>query len=70
MPTPFEVTRTLPYYAEPATYVVVGEQLTAPGTELIVQWGDHGGRIKDVRATVDRFPLLSEDRNSEVRSAA
>lgn len=41
-----------------------------PGTELIVEWGDHGRRIKPVRVTVDRFPLLSENRNSEVAPAA
>jgi vanillate/3-O-methylgallate O-demethylase len=36
------------------------------GTEVIVQWGDYGGRIKDVRATVERFPNLTERRNSDV----
>jgi len=36
------------------------------GTEVIVQWGDHGGRIKDVRATVERYPYLSEGRNDQV----
>jgi len=38
------------------------------GTEVIVQWGDHGARIKDVRATVERFPYLIEieSRNSDV----
>lgn len=48
----------------------IDESLTTPGTELVVQWGDHGGRIKDVRVTVDRFPLLSEERNSDVETAA
>lgn len=36
------------------------------GTELVVHWGDHGGRIKQVRATVDRFPLLHNERNSDI----
>jgi hypothetical protein len=36
------------------------------GTEVIVQWGDHGGRIKNVRATVARFPYLTEERNSNL----
>ena len=36
------------------------------GNEVVVQWGDHGGRIKDVRATVARFPYLAEGRNSEL----
>ena len=36
------------------------------GNEVVVQWGDHGRRIKDVRATVERYPYVSEDRNSDV----
>jgi hypothetical protein len=36
------------------------------GTEVVVQWGDHGGPIKDVRATVERFPYLTEAHNSDV----
>jgi glycine cleavage system aminomethyltransferase T len=36
------------------------------GTDVVVQWGDHGGKLKDVRATVDRFPYLTEGRNSDV----
>lgn len=39
------------------------------GTEVIVQWGDHGGPIKDVRATVERFPYLTEGRNSDAKLA-
>ena len=40
------------------------------GTEVVVQWGDYGGGIKDVRATVERFPYLTEGRNSDVDVAA
>jgi vanillate/3-O-methylgallate O-demethylase len=36
------------------------------GTEVIVQWGDYGGKIKNVRATVERFPYLTEGRNSDL----
>jgi vanillate/3-O-methylgallate O-demethylase len=36
------------------------------GTEVIVQCGDCRGPIKNIRATVERFPYLSEGRNSEV----
>ncbi len=35
-----------------------------------MQWGDHGRRIKDVRATVERFPYLTEDRNDVVDTTA
>jgi len=39
------------------------------GTEVTVQWGDHGRRIKSVRATVERFPYLTEGRNDAVDTA-
>ena len=54
------------YFRENLSMGCVDEAHAAPGTELIVQWGDHGRRIKDVRVTVDRFPYLSEERNSAV----
>jgi glycine cleavage system aminomethyltransferase T len=40
------------------------------GTELIVQWGDYGGPVKNIRAVVARFPYLSEGRNSDVDVSA
>ena len=39
------------------------------GTEVTVHWGDHGGAIKEVRATVERFPYLDLPRNSTVNVA-
>ena len=36
------------------------------GNQVVIQWGDHGGPIKNVRATVARFPYLTEGRNSDV----
>jgi len=36
------------------------------GTELTVKWGDFGGPIKDIRASVARFPYLQEERNQDV----
>jgi vanillate/3-O-methylgallate O-demethylase len=39
------------------------------GNEVVVRWGDHGRRIKDVRATVERFPYLADPRNSDVDTA-
>jgi glycine cleavage system aminomethyltransferase T len=36
------------------------------GNEVAVQWGDHGGRIKSVRAVIERFPYLQDGRNSDV----
>jgi hypothetical protein len=36
------------------------------GSEVIVKWGDHGGPIKNIRAVVERFPYLTEGRNSDI----
>lgn len=36
------------------------------GNEVVVMWGDHGGRLKEIRATVARFPYLAEGRNNAV----
>ena len=36
------------------------------GNEVIVRWGDFGGRMKDVRATVAPFPYFSEGRNRDI----
>jgi len=36
------------------------------GNEVVVQWGDHGGPIKEIRATVARYPYLNENRNQTV----
>ncbi len=58
------------HFRETISMGCIDEHLAEPGTELVVQWGDHGGRIKDVRATVDQFPLLSEDRNSNIEASA
>lgn len=39
------------------------------GNEVVVQWGDHGGEIKNIRATVARFPYLADGRNSDLEVA-
>lgn len=36
------------------------------GTEVIVLGGNPGTRQKEIRATVSRFPFLSEERNQVV----
>jgi len=36
------------------------------GNDVTVQWGDYGGPIKNMRATVARFPYLTEGRNSDI----
>ena len=52
------------YFRENLSMGCIDQDLAVPGTELVVQWGDHGRRLKDVRVTVDRFPYLTEGRNS------
>jgi glycine cleavage system aminomethyltransferase T len=54
------------YFREVLSLACIDVDAAALGTEVTVQWGDFGGRIKNVRATVQRFPYLQEARNSEV----
>jgi len=43
---------------------------TELGTPVTVLWGDHGGPLKEIRATVERFPYLTENRNSDLDVSA
>jgi len=54
------------YFREVISMATIDVESAKIGTEVIVQWGDHGCRIKNVRATVERFPYLSEGRNGEI----
>jgi vanillate/3-O-methylgallate O-demethylase len=54
------------FYREVLSHGSIDADQAEVGNEVVVQWGDHGGRIKDVRATVERFPYLTEGRNNEV----
>jgi len=40
------------------------------GGKVVVQWGDHGGPIKDIRAIVARLPYFIDGRNSDLNVAA
>jgi vanillate/3-O-methylgallate O-demethylase len=57
------------YFREVLSIGCIDVDAAAIGTEVVIQWGDFGGRIKNVRATVQRFPYLQEARNSEVDAA-
>jgi glycine cleavage system aminomethyltransferase T len=35
------------------------------GTEVVLHWGDHGKRIKEIRATVERFPFIDLPSNRD-----
>jgi len=54
------------YFREVLSMGCIDVDASPIGTEVVVQWGDYGGRIKDVRATVERFPYLTVGRNSDV----
>jgi glycine cleavage system aminomethyltransferase T len=54
------------HYREVLSMACIDVDLANIGTEVTVQWGDHGKRIKNVRATVERFPYLTEGRNDKV----
>lgn len=58
------------YYREFLSHGLVDVDQAAIGNDVVVQWGDFGGRIKDVRATVERFPYLDVARNETVDLAA
>lgn len=46
------------YYREMLSQTVLDLDQAQIGNEVILHWGDHGGRIKEIRATVERFPYL------------
>jgi vanillate/3-O-methylgallate O-demethylase len=54
------------YFREVLSMGSIDVDASRISTEVIVQWGDYGGRIKDVLATVERFTNLTERRNSDV----
>jgi vanillate/3-O-methylgallate O-demethylase len=54
------------YFREVLSMGCIDVDASKIGTEVIVNWGDYGGRIKNVRATVARFPYLTEGRNSDL----
>jgi vanillate/3-O-methylgallate O-demethylase len=51
------------YYREVISHCTIDIGLADVGTEVIVKWGDFGGKIKDVRATVARYPYLDLEPN-------
>jgi vanillate/3-O-methylgallate O-demethylase len=54
------------FYRSVLSLACIDVEAAALGSEVIVQWGDHGGRIKNVRATVERFPYMAAGRNNAV----
>lgn len=57
------------YFREVLSMATIDRDMAQIGQEVVVDWGDHGKRIKPVRATVERFPYLNEARNDQVVTA-
>ena len=51
------------YYREVISHCTIDLDQAVIGNEVVVLWGDYGKRIKEVRATVERFPYLDLPRN-------
>jgi vanillate/3-O-methylgallate O-demethylase len=55
-----------PHYREFLSHGCIDVTEAEVGREVVVKWGDHGGPITDIRATVERFPYLAEGRNDKI----
>ncbi|WP_263588023.1 hypothetical protein [Sphingopyxis sp. GC21] len=55
-----------PHYREFLSHGCIDISEAEIGNEVTVKWGDHGGPIKEIRATVERFPYLAQGRNNEI----
>jgi vanillate/3-O-methylgallate O-demethylase len=53
------------YYREMISHSTIDLDQAEIGNEVIVHWGDHGARIKPIRATVERFPYLDLPANKD-----
>lgn len=53
------------YYREMLSQCTIDIDQAEIGNEVILHWGDYGHRIKQVRATVERFPYLDLPRNKD-----
>jgi glycine cleavage system aminomethyltransferase T len=53
------------YYREMISHSTIDLDQAGLGNEVVIHWGDHGGRIKEIRATVSRFPYLDLPSNRD-----
>jgi glycine cleavage system aminomethyltransferase T len=58
------------YFRKMISLCTIDRDCAKIGTDVIVQWGDFGGPIKDIRARVERFPYLSDGRNQDIDVAS
>jgi glycine cleavage system aminomethyltransferase T len=54
------------YFHDYLSHGCLDLDVTDIGEEVVVHWGDHGGPIKEIRATVERFPYFNKGRNSDI----
>jgi len=54
------------YFREFLSLGCLDVEASALNNEVVVQWGDYGGPIKRIRATVAPFPYLAQGRNNQV----
>ncbi len=53
------------YHREMLSQCVIDLEHAEIGTEVVIDWGEFGGPIKRIRATVERFPYLQLPRNRD-----
>jgi glycine cleavage system aminomethyltransferase T len=58
------------YFRKVLSCCTIDIDQAAIGNEVVVQWGDHSRRIKEVRARVARYPYLTENRNQVVETGS
>jgi glycine cleavage system aminomethyltransferase T len=58
------------YHRRMISHGTIDMECAAIGTGVVVRWGEHGGRIKEIRATVERFPFHDGQNNREIDVAA
>lgn len=58
------------YYHKTISHCTLDIEQAKLGNEVIIEWGDFGGKIKQVRATVERYPYLDLVRNEKYDTAS
>lgn len=58
------------HYRTVLSHCVIDIAEAEVGNEVVVEWGDHGGPIKQVRARVERYPYIDLARNQDIDLAA
>lgn len=58
------------HFREMISHCTIDLDCAVISTEVVVQWGNFSGAIKNIRARVERFPYLTEGRNQQVDPTA